>query len=495
MKRMRGIGQNTLWGLMEKCILILFPLLTYPYAARVLGPAGIGRYSFAASLTSYFALLAGFGIPLYATRACAAYAGDRGKLTDTASELLTLNVISALAAELLLLCAVYAAPAMAENRALFLLLSTTIALECFGMNWLFQAEEAFSFLACTGTLTSLAAVPFLFLFVRTEKDVLPYAAFSLLGPAMACLVKLLALHRRLRLSVLPAAVSHVLGADRRGFFLRVASHARRVRPFFLMSCAVKLYESMDVILLGFLRGANEVGLYDVGVKMKFGLSLFSGALWTAALPRALRKWEASDREGFFRLGRLSYRTVLAVQYPAALFLCAFASPCVHILAGDAYEGGSLSARILCLSVLPVGLSNVAGGQLLIPMGRERSLLHAELVGATVNFTFNLLVIPRFGASGAAATTLLSELVVMVWAISAYAREGRDGLPPLRSACRVPFGTAAGLAACMFLPAGGPLFKLFTRAAVFFPVYAAVMLLLRDEWFLQALHRLRKEHTV
>jgi len=494
MKREHDIGRNTLWNLAEKCVFVLFPLLTYPYAARVLGPVGIGRYSFAASIITCFALIARLGLPIYATRVCAACAEDRGKLNDTASEILSLNILTCLAACLLLLFAVSVVSAMAGDRSLFLLLGLSIVLDCLSMDWLFQAEEEFSFLTGVRAFSSLLSAPVLFLLVRTERDVLPYAVFSLSSQAAACLIKVFTLHGRLRLPVLSTAAVRAFGSDRLLLIHQITLHFRRVLPFFLMACAVKLYGSMDTILLGFLRGTEEVGLYDIGANIKHGLTLFSSALYGAALPHAVRKWESGDRNSFFRLGKRSFHTVLAVQFPVSIFLCVFAVPCVRVLAGDAYAGGAAAARILCLSVLPIGLSNVAGGQLLIPMGRENVLLHAEVAGAASNLCLNLLVIPRFGAVGAAATTLISELIVTVWMLASLDGNAREAMPPVCAVWRMLASMAAGLTVCMLLPDGGAFFALFARAAAFFPIYAVMMLVFRDEWFLLALCWLRGERA-
>ncbi len=71
----------------------LFPLITFPYVSRVLGPAGCGKVSFATSLISYFTLIAQLGIPSYGIRVCAKVRDDREKLTRTAHELLMINGI------------------------------------------------------------------------------------------------------------------------------------------------------------------------------------------------------------------------------------------------------------------------------------------------------------------------------------------------------------------------------------------------------------------
>ena len=49
----------------------IFPLISYPYVARILGKVGVGKVAFAASVITYFTMFAQLGIPTYGIRACA----------------------------------------------------------------------------------------------------------------------------------------------------------------------------------------------------------------------------------------------------------------------------------------------------------------------------------------------------------------------------------------------------------------------------------------
>ena len=56
-------------NLIRVLMTILFPLITYPYATRVLNSAGVGRAAYVASIVSYFQLIASFGVNNYAITA------------------------------------------------------------------------------------------------------------------------------------------------------------------------------------------------------------------------------------------------------------------------------------------------------------------------------------------------------------------------------------------------------------------------------------------
>ena len=64
----KSIGINAILNLIKSALSIVFPLITYPYALRVLGTEGIGKVSYTSSIISYFSLIAMLGVSTYAIR-------------------------------------------------------------------------------------------------------------------------------------------------------------------------------------------------------------------------------------------------------------------------------------------------------------------------------------------------------------------------------------------------------------------------------------------
>ena len=92
-KEPKSLKLNFIMNVVLTISSFLFPLITFPYVSRVLGPEGTGRVSFATSLISYFTLFSQMGIPTYGISVCAKVRDDRDELTKNAHELLILNLI------------------------------------------------------------------------------------------------------------------------------------------------------------------------------------------------------------------------------------------------------------------------------------------------------------------------------------------------------------------------------------------------------------------
>ena len=67
----KSIKKNAFYSFLKSFMTLFFPLITFPYASRILGPEGIGKINFAGNVISYFAMIAALGIGSYATRQAA----------------------------------------------------------------------------------------------------------------------------------------------------------------------------------------------------------------------------------------------------------------------------------------------------------------------------------------------------------------------------------------------------------------------------------------
>lgn len=63
-----SLKKNAALNMIKMVMSLIFPLITFPYSSRVLGPVSIGKVNFAQSVVSYFSLIAALGISTYAIR-------------------------------------------------------------------------------------------------------------------------------------------------------------------------------------------------------------------------------------------------------------------------------------------------------------------------------------------------------------------------------------------------------------------------------------------
>ena len=124
----------------------IFPIISFPYISRVLGPTGTGNVNFAISFVTYFDMFAQLGIPAYGIRACAKVRDDKKELNRVVTELLTINLVTSLIVYTVLYTLIFNVPSLRSDKTLYMICSSMIILNSIGMNWLFQALEKYTYI-------------------------------------------------------------------------------------------------------------------------------------------------------------------------------------------------------------------------------------------------------------------------------------------------------------------------------------------------------------
>ena len=91
-KKQKSIKINLIMNTIKTLMSLIFPLITFPYASRILGATGIGRVNYASSIVSYFSMFAALGISTYAVREGARIRDDKEKFSKFSREMLNINL-------------------------------------------------------------------------------------------------------------------------------------------------------------------------------------------------------------------------------------------------------------------------------------------------------------------------------------------------------------------------------------------------------------------
>ena len=165
---------------------------------------------------------------------------------------------------------------------------------------------------------------------------------------------------------------------------------------------------VDVVALRAWSGAHEAGLYGACYRILNGVSAVTTALALALYVRLARARGGQPDHEAERLF-----IVVPIVISACLAIAAFfASPLVSLLYGSEFESAATTFRILLIAgIAQTGNAFLHKG--LVASGRERSLPFAQGAQALVNVGLNLVMVPLYGALGAAIATLVCECVVPI----------------------------------------------------------------------------------
>lgn len=167
-----------------------------------------------------------------------------------------------------------------------------------------------------------------------------------------------------------------------------------------------LYFRLDLFMLEAMRGGEPVGHYALAFRMSDAFLLLSIAVSASAFPRFVALSGDLSDPRLHRTFGLLYRGSVALGSILALTVSLAAPPTLALLLPEYSETGVLLA-VLVWSLVFV-FANYQTVDLLMALGRTRTVAHIALLNLLVNVAGNLLLIPRYGALGAAAVTVLTE---------------------------------------------------------------------------------------
>ena len=165
---MRSLKKNVIYSIINTGSSLVFPLISFQYAARILMPENIGKVNYANSIVSYFSLFAALGISTYAVREGARIRDDAARIKNLASELVSINIISTILSYGALLVFVILIPELHPYSTTIGVLSLSIVFNTIGVNWLNIIYEDYRFITIRNVLMQVIAFVVLLLLVHRK---------------------------------------------------------------------------------------------------------------------------------------------------------------------------------------------------------------------------------------------------------------------------------------------------------------------------------------
>jgi O-antigen/teichoic acid export membrane protein len=396
--KVHSVKYNALMNIILRVSSVIFPLITFPYATRVLGASSYGLVNFVTSVVSYFALVASLGIPAYGIRKCAEVRDAPQKLAENVKELLVINTISLVITYIAFIVILRLVGRFWNNRVLFLISSSAIILQTFGVEWFYEAIEQYDYITLRNIAFKFVSLILLFAFVHSTADVIAYCGITVVGTVGSNILNIIRLPKYVDIKEKTK--------------LNLKQHLKPVFTLFFYYAATTIYTNLDTVMLGFMTNNAVVGYYNSAVKVKTVLVSLITALGAVALPRISYYLGRNEIESFKKLIRSSFGYAFYISLPLAAYFSVEARPVLLFLAGKEYSPAISAMQIITPSIVFIGIGSVTAYQMLIPLKRDDYTMLGAVVGALVDLILNSIFIPKYGAAGAALGTLVAEISVV-----------------------------------------------------------------------------------
>lgn len=396
-------ARNAGWLIGGRMAQMLVNLVVGLLTARYLGPANYGLIHYAGAYTAFFSAFCNLGIHGVLVKELMDHPRREGEVIGTS--LLLRGVASALSA-LTILGIVLIADQGEQTTIL------VVGLSSLGM--LLQSFEVINFWFQSRLQSKVTALASLGAYVVTAgyKVFLLVSGKSVVWFALAASVDHLCIGALLLWAYRKQGGRRLCASWSYGKAL-----LGRSCHFILPSLMVAVYGQTDKLMLRHMMGDAEVGYYSTAVSLCGVWCFVLSAIIDSACPGIM---EASEREEklFERRNRQLYAIVFYLSGAVSLCFALFGEWAIWLLYGEAYLPAAAPLRIITWYTA-FSYLGVARNAWVVCKNRQSDLIYVYGAAAVSNVALNVLLIPRWGASGAAAASLAAQIVttmVAPWCI-------------------------------------------------------------------------------
>jgi len=188
-------------------------------------------------------------------------------------------------------------------------------------------------------------------------------------------------------------------------------------PFLFTFGVIIINEKTDILMLGAIRGVEDVGLYRVAQRGAELVMLIIIAIEMVIGPTISKLYTEGKMQKLQRMVTISVRAVLILSFPFAFGLAIFGYQIVPFIFGKEFAPSVVPLAILCVSWL-IASGMGSGSELLNMTGHERDTAKAIVLATIINVILNSIFIPIWGIEGAAIATgisiILRGILMAVW---------------------------------------------------------------------------------
>ncbi|MDH7463256.1 flippase [Chitinophagaceae bacterium 26-R-25] len=393
-----SVKKNLFYNALLAVFNVIFPLISFPYASRILGPEGVGISQFALTFTQYFVIIAALGIPIYGVREVAKCRSNKIELSKLFSELFVINAIASISLCVVYLILIFSIGFFTVNSSLYFFCSANIFLSFLNVDWLYSGLDEFKTIAVRSMIIKLICLAALFLFVKTPSDVGYYLIILIFSIVGNSIWNTLLIKDRVRLTF-----------QRLDF----KKHLKPLLLIFATIIATNIYGMLDIVLLGFFSNDKEVGLYSAAVRIVRTIVPVITSLGTVLIPSMSIAISQNDKNKFEELAHKFSHAIAVFSVPAAAGIYIYAPEIIRLIAGNNFLGAIPMMRMIAAIIVLTPFLSLYAMQVLMTANKNKEMLIAIVTGAVFSIISNITLIPLLGGLGAGISIVSTELLIII----------------------------------------------------------------------------------
>ena len=398
MSQVQTIFKNMSWLLISQIIASACGFIWTILMARYLGVNNYGIFGFATSLTGILAITIDFGISNHIVRHIATDYDSAPKYLGNALPLKSIFSVGTIILTLIILILMKADKLVITVTLLFTI--EMIFKSIIGtLNGSFQAFEEGKYQGIGNTILHLLLLIFILLTIFTDLGLIGIAISYIIANLIALIYEYYALKKHI---IKP---KFELDAD---FCKKITLLAI---PFAVSSLLYNIYYSIDIVMLTNMVGNYPTGIYNATYKLISVLTLFY-SVYTAVIFPVMSKFYKNDESMLLMSFEKSIKYLLMIIIPLATSTMIYSTDIIQLIYGQQYNPASSVLSILIWTLCLLFISGAAN-TLLNASHKEVTVTKIYAIAAIFNIILNFFMIPHFSYDGAAITTVLSDVLIVI----------------------------------------------------------------------------------
>ena len=398
MSRVRTIFKNMSWLLISQIIASICGFIWTILMARYLGVEDYGIFGFAVSVTGILCILFDLGIGIHSVRHIATDYESAPKYLGNAIPLKGLFSICGFIIIFIVLV-------LMKSNEITIIITLLFAIEQIIkkfvelMNATFQAFEEGKYQGILNTIMNILLFIFILIAIYCDLGLYGIAFAYILANILALIYGYYILNKYI------AKPNYEFDKT---FCKNVTLAAI---PFAATAVLTSIYYSIDMVMLTNMVGNYATGIYNATYKLISVLTLFYG-IYTAVIFPVMSKFYKNDEKMLLVSYEKSIKYLMLVIIPLAIATMFYSADIIHLIYGNEYEAASSILSILIWTVCLLFISG-AGNSLLNASYKEVSVTKIYFIAAVFNVVLNFILIPYLSYIGAAITTVLSDVLIVI----------------------------------------------------------------------------------
>ena len=388
--------KNISWLFFDKIFRMTYGIFVSVLVARYLGPVAFGELNFSIAFVYVFLVISSLGMEQVLIRELTLSKEDRNKIISTS--LIMRGLASIIIYLLVVVMAIRYNPDISTHL-LIIIIGTQILLQVTDVFFaVFMAEVSSKYVVLARNIGFLFSglIKVVFVFIKLS---LVWFAFATVVEFFVCSLLIIWFFKRKTY----IQISLKYWDKQIGKQILNSSY-----PLIISSVFYVIYTKLDQVMLGYLTSSNEVGYYAVAAKLSEVWYFIPSAIVNSFYPELVKlKEQNTNRFKGLIMNLMTVLTALALSI--ALFFTFFSEILIESLYGAEYIASGKILTIHIWSCLIV-FSAVVSGAWFVINRLEKYSFYRTGTGAIVNIALNFMLIPVYGALGAAVATLIAKFI-------------------------------------------------------------------------------------